>query len=70
MIDRGPNLSSVQLDIYVNGKYLTNYNGDGLIIATPTGSTAYNMYAHGPIVMPNTDLMCVTPLSPNSISCR
>ena len=70
VIDRGPNPSSVQLDIYLDGNYLTNLVGDGLIIATPTGSTAYNMSAGGSIVQTGTDAICLTPLAPHSLSFR
>jgi NAD+ kinase len=44
--------------------------GDGLIIATPSGSTAYNVAAGGPIISPNIDALCITPLSPQSLSFR
>jgi NAD+ kinase len=50
VLDRGPSPFSVQLDIYFDGNKMTNLLGDGLIISTPTGSTAYNMSAGGSIV--------------------
>ena len=50
VLDRGPSPYSVQLDIYFDGNKMTNLLGDGLIISTPTGSTAYNMSAGGSIV--------------------
>lgn len=50
VVDRGPFPISVQLEIYIDDTYMTTLVGDGLIIATPTGSTAYNMSASGSIV--------------------
>ena len=70
VIDRGPCPSSVQLELYLDGNFLTNCLGDGLIISTPTGSTAYNMSAGGSIVMTNTECICITPLAPHSLSFR
>lgn len=57
----------VNLTIYVNGEYLNTYSADGMIIATPTGSTAYSMSAGGPIVDPMANLILITPISPHSL---
>jgi NAD+ kinase len=54
----------------VDDCHLTTSVGDGLIISTPTGSTAYNMSAGGSIVQSNAPLICVTPLAPHSLSFR
>lgn len=70
VVDRGPSPYSVQLDLYVDGNKLTSIVGDGIIISTPTGSTAYNMSAGGSIVQCNTDCICLTPLAPHSLSFR
>ena len=70
VVDRGPCPTSVQLELYFDDTYITSLVGDGLIISTPTGSTAYNMSAGGSIVQVNTDCMCVTPLAPHSLSFR
>lgn len=68
---KGQNQSKmVQLDLYVNGVLAENYNGDGLIIATPTGSTAYALAAGGPIVAPNVNCIVVTPICPHSLYAR
>lgn len=56
----------VNLTISVNGEFLANYNADGIIISTPTGSTGYSMSAGGPIVDPKADLIVITPINPHS----
>jgi NAD kinase len=70
VVDRGPSPSSVQLKTFVNGDELTTCIGDGIILATPTGSTAYSMSAGGSIVDTNTKSICLTPLAPHSLSFR
>ena len=70
VIDRGPSPYSVNLDIHLDGNHFTSFFGDGIIISTPTGSTAYNMSAGGSIVQDNTDCICLTPLAPHSLSFR
>ena len=58
---------TVQLSVSVNGKFFTNYVADGIILATPTGSTAYSMSARGPIVAPSHEAIILTPVSPHMI---
>ena len=70
VIDRGPSPYSVQLDIYIDDVKLTSMIGDGIIISTPTGSTAYSMSAGGSLVQPNMDCISLTPLAPHSLSFR
>jgi NAD+ kinase len=60
----------VSFDIYMNGSFVTHSRGDGLIVATPTGSTAYSLAAGGPILLPQVDALQITPISPHSLSQR
>ncbi len=70
VIHRGKNPSLVELAIHVNGLYLNTFEADGIIFATPNGSTAYSLAAGGPILSPNLDALVITPISPHTISNR
>lgn len=63
-------LQVVHLTVYVNGEHLYSYNCDGVIFSTPTGSTAYNLSANGPIVDPKTNLILLTPINPHTLNSR
>lgn len=63
-------LQIIHLRVFVNGKYLYAYHCDGMICSTPTGSTAYNLSAHGPIVDPKTNLILLTPINPHTLNAR
>jgi len=58
------------LDLYIDEMFVSNYKADGMIIATPTGSTAYSVAAGGPILMPSVEAFVVTPVSPHSLTHR
>lgn len=59
-----------KIDVSISGEFLTTYKSDGLIISTPTGSTAYNLAAGGPIVSPQIPSFTITPLAPSGFSQR
>jgi NAD+ kinase len=62
--------SMVNVSAEYDGMFINNYWADGLIVASPTGSTAYNLSSSGPIVMPNTDVMVLTPINPHTLTTR
>lgn len=70
VIHRSGMLQVIDLVIFVNGEYLNTYSADGIIIATPTGSTGYSMSAGGPIVDPKANLILVTPISPHALNAK
>lgn len=67
---RGKNPSLIEIAIHVNGVYVNNFEADGIIIATPNGSTAYSLAAGGPILSPSLEAIVITPISPHTISNR
>lgn len=70
VVHRGKNPSLVEMAIHVDGIYLNTFESDGIIIATPTGSTAYSLAAGGPILSPTLEALVLTPISPHTISNR
>lgn len=70
VISRCGSLQILKFHIYVNGQFLNTYSADGMIVATPTGSTGYNMSAGGPIVEPGARLLLLTPICPHTLNTR
>ncbi len=69
-VNRKNSTSMIKVDTQVNGKYLTTYFSDGLIVATPTGSTGYSLSCGGPVIDPSTSNIVLTPIAPHNLSAR
>lgn len=67
VIHRGADIRIAEFTVYVNNQLLCKYDADGIILATPTGSTAYNLSAGGPVARPNSKLIILTPICAHSI---
>lgn len=70
VIHRAHNPSLIELAIHVDGKYLNTFSADGIIVATPSGSTAYSLASGGPILTPELSSLVITPICPHTISNR
>ena len=70
VITRNGRMQVINFNVHVNGKFLKKYSADGVILSTPTGSTAYNLSAGGPIVDPGAEILIVTPISPHTLMNR
>lgn len=70
VIGRDGPLRVVRFNNYVNEEYLNSYNADGIIIATPTGSTGYSLSCGGPIVSPSASMTIMTPIAPHTLNIR
>lgn len=70
VIHRGANPNLVEIAIKVDGKHMNTFEADGMILATPNGSTAYSLAAGGPILMPKLEALVLTPICPHTISNR
>lgn len=70
VISRCGSLQILTIHIYVNGQFLNSFSADGMIVATPTGSTGYNMSAGGPVVEPAANLLLLTPICPHTLNTR
>ncbi|KAJ0011993.1 hypothetical protein NQD34_012968 [Periophthalmus magnuspinnatus] len=70
VVDRGPSSYLSNVDLYLDGRLITSVQGDGLIVSTPTGSTAYAAAAGASMIHPNVPAIMVTPICPHSLSFR
>ncbi|XP_018327969.1 NAD kinase isoform X1 [Agrilus planipennis] len=70
VVDRGPSPYLSNIDLFIDGKHITSVQGDGLIVSTPTGSTAYALSAGASMVHPSVPAIMVTPICPHSLSFR
>lgn len=69
-LHRREDCSLLHTKVYVNGEYVADYSGDGTIVATPTGSTAYSLSCGGPILTPDSHTFIITPIAPHTLTLR
>lgn len=70
VLDKGAISRVIRLKTFIDDQFLNTYIGDGLIISTPTGSTAYSLAAGGPILLPSMEAIIINPISPHSLGAR
>lgn len=70
VIDKGGWPKMIEISVEVNGEYVTSFVADGLILATPTGSTGYSLSVGGPVISPTADVIALSPISPHTLNMR
>jgi len=70
VVSKGPPARMLGLNLFINGKFIVTYLVDGIIVATPTGSTAYSLSGGGPVVNPDVSALIVTPVCPHTLNAR
>jgi len=69
-VNRKNSTSMITIEVWLDDEYLTAYWADGLIVSTPTGSTGYSLSCGGPVIMPSTKALCLTPIAPHNLNAR
>ncbi len=70
VVSKGPVTRMLGLHTFVDGKFIVTYSADGIVVSTPTGSTAYSLSAGGPVVHPNVSVLIITPICPHTMNAR
>jgi len=70
VVSKGPVTRMLGLHTFVNDKFIVTYSADGIIVSTPTGSTAYSLSAGGPVVHPHVSVLIITPICPHTMNAR
>ncbi len=70
VVEKRQSSRMITITTYANDHHIADYRSDGLIITTPTGSTAYSLSCNGPVIAPSTHVLCLTPISPHSLNLR
>ena len=70
VVDKSGSSRVINVETHVNNDYLATYAGDGIVIATPTGTTGYSLAAGGPIVIPSSEVLTISPISPHTLAAR